>query len=350
MQTLTFYVNAESTLGAIRDYANAQNSVAPTLTRGVSACLKMRVFANADNADPYPLAALTSIPAWQFVMDDDFDSTSNYILVAEHGEISVQSVTETINEVEYTFTEFTIPIRNMNTEELNTLLGTLESVATLNGELVGFDEGGNEVFVLQVKGFTVRNRISSTGNPTEIQSEYLTEAQVRALCAAGLELIFAETQSELSQDWHEVQTETDRYFRIRLQGDSRTWTSGAAADAGWSDPFGMIAGAKGDPGEDATTWYTHVAFATAGDGTGFILDATEWTENHKYIALLTTTEPAETIAQEDFAGLWIKFIIDSAANIKIADSGAYFAGETVEAALQELGGILVGMEELLKEI
>ena len=48
--------------------------------------------------------------------------------------------------------------------------------------------------------------------------------------------------------------------------------------------------------------------------------------------------------------LWIKFIIDSAANIKIADSGAYFAGETVEAALQELGGILVGMEELLKEI
>lgn len=83
-----------------------------------------------------------------------------------------------------------------------------------------FDDDGNEVFVLQVKGFTVRNRISSTGNPTEIQSEYLTEAQVRALCAAGLELIFSETQSELSQDWHEVQTETDL---IKCALDNTQW-------------------------------------------------------------------------------------------------------------------------------
>ena len=350
MQTLTFYVNAESTLGAVRDYANAQNAAAPTLTRGVSACLKMRVFANADNADPYPLAELSSIPTWQFVMDDDFDSTSKYVLVAEHSEISVQSITETINEVEFTFSEFSIPIRSMNTEELNTLLGTQESVATLNGELVGFDEAGNEVFVLQIKGFTVRNRISSTGNPTEIQSEYLNEAQVRALCSAGLELIFSETQSELSQDWHEVQTPQDRFFRMRLNGDARIWSSGSAASAGWSDCYGMLTGAKGEPGKDADTWYTHVAFATAGDGTGFITDATEWTDNHKYLAVLTTTKPAESLTVSDFAGLWIKFIIDSAANIRIADTGAYFAGETVEAALQELGKILVGMEDILKEI
>ena len=251
MQTLTFYVTADSTLGAVRDYANAKNAAAPTLTRGVSACLKMRVFANAENADPYPLAELQNIPSWQFVMDDDFDSTSNYILVADHADISVQSITETINEVEYTFSEFSIPIRSTNTEELNTLLGTQESVATLNGELVGFDEGGSEVFVLQVKGFTVRNRISSTGNPTEIQSEYLTEAQVRALCAAGLDLIFSETQSELSQDWHEVQTAQDRFFRMRLKGDSRIWTTGSAADSGWSDCYGLVSGAKGEPGKDA---------------------------------------------------------------------------------------------------
>ncbi len=350
MQTLTFYVNAESTLGAVRDYANAQNASAPTLTRGVSACLKMRVFANADNADPYPLAELATIPTWQFVMDDDFDSTSNYILVAEHSEISVQSVTETINEVEYTFTEFNIPIRNMNTEELNTLLGKQESVTTLNGELVGSDTEGNEVFVLQIKGFSVRNRISSTGNPTEIPSEYLNEAQVRALCAAGLELIFAPTASEDPTDWDTVQLSTDNFFRIRLKGDSRIWTSGPAADAGWSDPFGLLKGIKGDPGTDATTWYTHVAFATATDGTGFILDATEWTSNHKYIAFLTTTESAEKVVPEDFAGLWIKFIIDSATNIQIADDGAYFAGNTVESALQEVGATLAGLEDLLKEI
>lgn len=52
----------------------------------------------------------------------------------------------------------------MNTEELNDLLGKQEQVATLNGELVSSDVNGNEVFVLQVKGFTVRNRISSSGS------------------------------------------------------------------------------------------------------------------------------------------------------------------------------------------
>ena len=168
MQTITLYVNAESTLGVVRDYANARNASAPTLTRGVSACLKMRLFASGENADPYPLNELVNIPAWQWVMDDDFDSGSNYILVADHAGINVQSVTEIINETEYTFTEFTIPLSEMNTAELNTLLGKQEQVATLNGELVGLDESGSEVFVLQVKGFTVRNRISSTGNPTEI--------------------------------------------------------------------------------------------------------------------------------------------------------------------------------------
>ena len=55
---------------------------APVLTRGVSACLKMRIFASGENADPYPIAELASIPTWQWVMDDDFDSSSNYILVA----------------------------------------------------------------------------------------------------------------------------------------------------------------------------------------------------------------------------------------------------------------------------
>ena len=78
MQTITLYVNAESTLGAVRDYANARSVSAPTLTRGVSACLKMRVFATAENTDPYPIAELATIPTWQWVMDDDFDSTSNF--------------------------------------------------------------------------------------------------------------------------------------------------------------------------------------------------------------------------------------------------------------------------------
>ena len=348
MQTIPFYVAAGSTLGTVRDYANAQNANAPVLTRGVAACLKMRLFADAENADPYPLEELRSIPTWQFVMDDDFDSTSTYILVADHADITVGQVTETINDVEFTYTEFTLPISQMNTAELNELLGTKESIATLNGELVGFDGNGAEVFVLQVKGFTVRNRISSTGNPTEIPGEYLTEAQVRALCSAGLDLIFAETASDSAADWHAAQTTADKFFRVRLKGDSRIWTTGNAADAGWSDCFGMLVGATGAPGADGRTWYCHAAFATNASGAGFITDATDWTAAHKYIAFLTTESAAVTAT--DFAGLWVKFILDSAADIAIADAGNHFTGNTVEAALQEVGATLAGLEQLLREI
>lgn len=348
MQTITLYVNAESTLGAVRDYANARSAAAPTLTRGVSACLKMRVFATAENADPYPIAELATIPTWQWVMDDDFDSTSNYILVADHAGISVQTVNETINEMEYTFTEFTIPLSQMNTEELNELLGKQEQVATLNGELVGSDANGNEVFVLQVKGFTVRNRISSTGNPTEIAAEYLNEAQVRALCSAGLDLIFAETASETAADWHTPQMGTDNYFRLRLKGDSRIWQDGSAADYGWSDCFGLLKGAQGEPGTDGKTFYPYVAFATAADGTDFITDGTDWTKDHKFIAFLSS-EKSE-VSAEDFTGLWVKFILDAASDIAIADNGGYFTSDNVEDVLQELGQTLVGLEELLKEI
>lgn len=348
MQTITLYVNAESTLGAVRDYANARSVSAPTLTRGVSACLKMRVFASAENTDPYPIAELATIPTWQWVMDDDFDSTSNYILVADHARISVQSVTETINDTELTFTEFTIPLGQMNTEELNTLLGKQEQVATLNGELVGCDVNGNEVFVLQVKGFTVRNRISSTGNPTEVVAEYLNEAQVRALCSAGLDLIFSETASDTAADWHSSQTATDNFFRLRLKGDSRIWQTGNAADYGWSDCFGLLKGAKGEPGTDGKTFFPYVAFATATDGTDFITDGTEWTVEHKFIAFLAS-EKAEVTA-EDFTGLWVKFILDNASDIAIADNGNYFKSGNVEDVLQELGATLVGLENLLKEI
>lgn len=347
MQSLIAYVNASSTLGVVRDYANSKNEKAPVFTRGVSVCLKLRLFNADESPDAYPLELLQSIPSWQFVMDDDFDSTSAYILVADHENINVASVTETINETDRTFTEVTIPIPDMNTEELNTILGTSESIATLNGELVGYDSDSNEVFVLQIKGFTVRNRISSTGNPTSVPSEYLTEAQVRALCSAGLDLIFAETASSSAADWHTAQTTADKFFRVRLKGDARTWTSGSAADAGWSDCFGLLVGATGAPGNDGTTYYCHAAFATAADGTGFITDATNWTSAHKYIALLTTTKTAAQLAASDFAGLWFRFLMDDASMVNISDTGGYFTGSTVEAALQELGASLDGIDELL---
>ena len=64
MQNTIFYVAAYETLGVVRDYANAKNATAPTLVRGVEACLKMRLFADRDGWEPYPISALSNIVAW----------------------------------------------------------------------------------------------------------------------------------------------------------------------------------------------------------------------------------------------------------------------------------------------
>ena len=307
MQTLIFYVSAASTLGTVRDYANAKSGALPILTRAVGTTLKMRVFSSLDTPEAYPLEELLEIPSWQWVMDTDFDSSTNYILVADHDKISVSSATEMINGKEYTFTEFTIPIPDMNTEELCALLETRESIATLNGELVGYDTNGAEVFVLQVKGFTVRNRISSTGNPTELPEEYLNESQVRALLSSGMELIFAETSSENAEDWHSEQNAADRFFRVRLNGDSRIWIEGSAENSGWSDPILIPSGKDGENGDDGTSDYCYIRYASNSSGADF--SATP-SDSLKYRAEIHSQSEITNITADLFTGKWVKYIGD----------------------------------------
>ena len=66
MQDAIFYVAAGETLGVVRDYANAKNVSAPTLVRGVSARLRMRIFARKEGPEPYPMDALADIVRWQW--------------------------------------------------------------------------------------------------------------------------------------------------------------------------------------------------------------------------------------------------------------------------------------------
>ena len=190
MQTITMYVAAAETLGVVRDSANAKNMAAPTLVRGCAVTLKMRLFADVNTDVPYPLAAFSGVTGWQFVMDDDFNATSAAKLVADNEDITVETVT--VGGV--TYTEFTIPITEMNTDELEKWLrvdpndaskGHVESKSGLNAELVGYD-GAEHVFVLQIKGLTVRSRIVSLEDPTPIHPEYYTAAEVDALLAEVL--------------------------------------------------------------------------------------------------------------------------------------------------------------------
>ena len=290
MQNTIFYVAAYETLGVVRDYANAKNATAPTLVRGVEACLKMRLFADRDGWEPYPISALSNIVAWSWAMDNDFNEATTYKLVGDNGKITVSEVTEIVDEEEITYTEVMIPIPNMNTEDLSTWLGTEKSKTGLHGELVGLDADGKEVFIVQVENFTIRNRISSLGIPTEIDPDYLTAGQVRALVSSGMECEFSKDGSE----WHSQQAITDRLMHMRLRGSE----AGA-----WSDPIGLIAGPKGERGINA---YCYVAYASDASGNGFSLTPAN---GLKFRAEIHTATEITSPSPTDFSATkWVKYI------------------------------------------
>ena len=120
-------------------------------------------------------------------MDKDYNDQTASVLKADNASITVQSVTDTILDSEYTYTEVSIPLPNTNTEELNEWLGTAQSKSGLSAELVGYDSEGKAVFVLQLENFTVRNRLTSAGEPTELPSDYWSEAQVRAFASSYID-------------------------------------------------------------------------------------------------------------------------------------------------------------------
>lgn len=137
MQETIFYVAAGETLGAVRDFANAKSAAPPTLVRGVSALLRMRLFAHRDGLEPYPLVALDGIVRWQWAMDTDFNEATAYILQADTAYIEVAKVTDDIDEDEYTYTEVSNLMPQMNTVELAGRKETDRSRNGLHGEPVG---------------------------------------------------------------------------------------------------------------------------------------------------------------------------------------------------------------------
>ena len=292
MQNIIFYVAANETLGAVRDYANAKSAAAPTLVRGVEACLKMRLFAKSDGVEPYPVSAFANVTAWSWAMDNDFNEATRYKLVGDNADITVDTVTEENDEEEFVYTEITIPMTQMNTEELTNWLGTQKSMTGLAGELVGYDAEGRQIFILQVENFTVRNRITSLGTPTEVVPDYLTAAQVHALFAAGMECEF----SEDGENWHSVQTAIDNYLHIRLRGESLGI---------WSDPIVLMTGPRGYTGRDS---FCYVAYASNATGANFSLTPAN---NLKYRAEIHTETAIAEPTIDDFAGAhWIKYCGD----------------------------------------
>ena len=241
MQEIKIYVMAAESLGVVRDYANAKNAAAPSLVRGVETMLKLRLFSAPNVQSPYPIENFAGVAAWQFVMDADYDESTPCKLVADNENITAATVTEDVDGTEYTYTEIAVPLKETNTVEIDEWLGTGKSKTGLTGELVGFDADGNTIFLLQLENFSVRNRLTSAGDPTEIPSEYFTEAQVRAFVTGLLRnpMEFEYSVDGVS-DWHSAQTADDRYYRQRI----------ANINAEWSEAVMMAPGQQGEPGKD----------------------------------------------------------------------------------------------------
>lgn len=177
MQTIKIHCLADGVVGEYRDYLNASTAAPPTIVKGVEVQFLLRLFSRQNSPEAYDINRLSGIVAWKFALDKDFDESSTCIIEADNANIELASVSED----EQQYTEFRIPIANTNTVELNEWMGTNKSKSGLVGELSGYDSEGKAAFVLQLENITVRNRIVSAGYPEEVPSNYLTEAQVRAL-------------------------------------------------------------------------------------------------------------------------------------------------------------------------
>ena len=356
MQKIPIYVVAAQTLGTVRNASNSGGEFAPLLTLGVACELILRLFAKTDALDPYDPEIINSVVAWSWAMDSDFSAATTVKLRGDNDNIAVVEGTYADDDITYTYADIHIPMSEMNTQEAANYLANNETVS-LNGELVGYDGYGNEIFVLQIKGFTLRNRIEAPGDPTPISPDYLTASQVRALIAAG----FAIQYSADGESWHDTQASGDQYIRIRSASDaSAAWSSAIAIPSGapgkdgedgasayeiWlanghegteADFLDWLKGADGSgvnsatattlsPGSAATaslvngvlnigvprgnagvSTYIYVAYAEDSSGTGFSLEPSN---TRKYRAEIHVSSPIATPTASDFAGAtWVKFI------------------------------------------
>lgn len=97
----------------------------------------MRLFAHRDGLEPYPLEALDGIVRWQWAMDTDFNEATAYKLQADNANIELGEVTDEIDGDEYTYTEVSNPMPQMNTVELAGRKETDRSRKGLHGEPIG---------------------------------------------------------------------------------------------------------------------------------------------------------------------------------------------------------------------
>ena len=165
MQEHIIYLDAHESVAVVRDEKNMRSLPPPTLVRGTACVLKLRLFAERIGTTPYPIANLYDVVSWQWAMDSDFYDRSPYKLVGDNPNIELNSVQEFRDGIGRVYTQITIPMPSMETNELARWLGSEPVRAGLTGELTGFDSTGSPIYILQIEGFKIRNRIVSSAAP-----------------------------------------------------------------------------------------------------------------------------------------------------------------------------------------
>lgn len=234
MQNIKAYLSVKGVLGESKDSYNAKKITPPQLVKGCSTMLSLRLFTGDDSNIAYPIESLAGVVSWSFVLDSDYNKSTTPKIVADNANIRV--VTGVDGEDSTPYTEVVIPILNMNTVELNELLKDSAVSKSLIGELVGYDSVGENIFVLQIEGFTIRNRVNYDSEPTELPEDYLKADQVRALIASGVVIEY----STDGNSWHSTQSADDFYLRFR---------SASSATSAWSSPIKLLQGPQGIQGK-----------------------------------------------------------------------------------------------------
>ena len=165
MQEHIIYLDAHESVAVVRDEKNMRSLPPPTLVRGTACILKLRLFAERIGTTPYPIANLYDVVSWQWAMDSDFCDRSPHKLVADSTNIELNSVQEFRDGIGRAYTQITIPMSSMETGELARWLGSEPVRAGLTGELTGFDATGSPIYILQIEGFKIRNRIVASAAP-----------------------------------------------------------------------------------------------------------------------------------------------------------------------------------------
>ena len=170
MQEHIIYLDAHESVAVVRDEKNMRTLPPPTLVRGTACVLKLRLFAERIGTTPFPIANLYDVVSWQWAMDSDFYDRSPYKLIGDNSNIELNSVQEFRDGIGRVYTQITIPMPSMETNELARWLGSEPVRAGLTGELTGFDSTGSPIYILQIEGFKIRNRIVSSAGPTTSSS------------------------------------------------------------------------------------------------------------------------------------------------------------------------------------